>query len=681
MLLSFQKYDLGAINTAGFRQTYDLRLEKALTTTARLHIFVRADDFHGSNESPRFSENLRTRQIQPVGELFINTETLQAQLRSERFDIRSETERFDSRRTIERTAGQLAWRPIGLPELTLLGQRNATNDERSHVELTDENLTGRLRYFWRGLDVSVDERYTRTNDPGTGYARNATMHGGQLTYATSAFSKKLTLSADAFAQLSSVEERSLDGGSSVRTPVTIGRTLWAVDDTPSDSRDHPPSPIPALNDGNLDASSGISIGPDGASFQNIVLDLGRNDRVDEIRILVRDPAGNPLRNGGGPVAWDVYTSEDGQLWVPVAPVQTTFNSALSLYAITFDQLERRWFKVVNFGVNVEATLITEVQAFYKTAIAPGGMRHGNLRAYNGTTLVSLQPIERLTLSLTTNYNATRQDIEGLSTWSTTDLNHTVAIEYTLRKTLALRTRVMHRDVTSTTGSADDADEISAFLDWTPTRELRVSFESTRQKQSLEGLGYTIDTEAIHSTAFFLRSLSVTLDAGIQKQTYDTTGVRAQRVFFNLLGNIQMFPSLRTTILASLQQNDSDDPAAQLLGTTRDQRIYADFIWRPGNPLSVSARYGYVSGALLSGFTQRYHVEWYPFGGGTVSLGGSYDQDIDPTTDRKATRLILNPRWVMNRWAAFDISYTSVRTSFGEVRNDQKTLFANLTLRR
>ncbi|HSP35268.1 MAG TPA: hypothetical protein VLU46_13205, partial [Thermoanaerobaculia bacterium] len=129
------------------------------------------------------------------------------------------------------------------------------------------------------------------------------------------------------------------------------------------------------------------------------------------------------------------------------------------------------------------------------------------------------------------------------------------------------------------------------------------------------------------------------------------------------------------------ESQSTNPATQLLGPSRDNRISNDIIWRPGRQLALSVRSGWVSGAELSGFTQRYHVEWFPFGDGTVSLGGSYDEDIDPTLNRRATRAVFNPRWLMNRWVTVDLNYTSVKSQFDSSSNYQRTLFATLTLSR
>jgi len=63
----------------------------------------------------------------------------------------------------------------------------------------------------------------------------------------------------------------------------------------------------------------------------------------------------------------------------------------------------------------------------------------------------------------------------------------------------------------------------------------------------------------------------------------------------------------------------------------------------------------------------------------VSLGGSYDQDIDPTVNRRAKRMILNPRWMMNRWVMLDLNYTSIITTFETNAYHDRTFFATVTL--
>ncbi|HEX3108584.1 MAG TPA: hypothetical protein VHU41_05785 [Thermoanaerobaculia bacterium] len=680
-LLGYENYDLGTKTTGGFRQTYDLHLSKALTTTSIVQLFFRGDDFRGNLQGIS-TERDHTRQLQPGAEISINTMNLHARARSEYFDTTTRLGTVDSSRRIDRQSGQLAWDPAGFPVLLVTGQRNSTSDSATSLKLTDENLYGSAQYEWRGLHAGGGERYARSTDPLAGFDRRTRTNEATVGYTATALGGKLTVVTDGNAQWMKIDERSIGGKqSSVPTPVPIARALYGVDDTPTDDRDHPLVQYPLLTDGNIDATAGISISPDAVSFQNIELDLGSPNRADEIRVIVRDASGNPLRNGGGPVQWDLYTSIDGALWTLQPSSQTAFNAPLSLYSVTFDQTTARWFKVVNFGVNAEQTLVTEVQAYYHTAIGQSAARSGTQNFYNGIATVTLHPVQRFLVSYTGTYTGSRQELTTLPLQSTNDLEHIGNVQYDVREWLTLRSEYYKRNVRAFNTTGADADGLAAYVDWKPTKKLQITLENNRQRQTIGTELASIDTNAVHITSVIVRGFSLNLDFGTEDETLPDSGASARRRFATLVGNAQLLPTLRVLLTGSYQRNESDstDIATQLLGPTRDERIYSDFIWRPGPQLTLSSRFGYLSSDALSGFTQRYHVEWRPFGDGTVALAAAFDQDIDPVTDRRARRTIINPRWLMNRYVIVDVNYTSLSTTFTNGSQRQRTFVATLTL--
>lgn len=682
-LLEFQKFDYGATPKSGFRQQYDVRLSKALSEATRLRIFVRADDFRGTTEGV-VRRDTGSRQIQPMADLLVNTLNFHVQAHGELIDTESTTGTLRSERSIERTYGTVMWTPEKLPALALTAHRTVTSEAAADVDLTDEYARAALQHEWRGLSFTAEERYAHNGDPRRGYDRVATTHAADLGYSAAYLGGKLSVTSGASVQLMNIDEKGTgEGGSSVPVLVPVNRALWSVDDTPLDSRDHPAAPNPALTDANTETATGISLGPDGVSFQNLVLDIGRVDRIDEVRVVVRDGSGNPLRNGGGPVTWDVYTSADGQLWTLVPQSRTEFSTALSLYVVTFDLQSVRWLKVVNFGVNLEATLVTEIQAYYHTAIGAGQNRSGTQNLYAAAATISAQPTRKLAVSYTAAYARQRQELAGLPFFTTSDLEHIGAVQYDLLRTVTLRGQFLKRLVRTYAGRNEDGDDVHVYADYRPTPKATITLELGRQSQVLEGYDYTVDTRAVHFSGFMLQSIALTLDVGSQRQTVDATGSVADRTYANLTGTIHLLPSLRTLITGTMQRTKSDslDPALQILGPARDNRVLADFIYRPGRPLQLSARFGYVSSESLSGFTQRYHAEWYPFGDGTVSLGGSYDEDIDPAMDRRARRVLFNPRWMMNRWATLDLTYMAFTTTSSGFVQDNRTFYATLTLTR
>ena len=682
-LLSYQKYGYGSTSTAGFRQTYDLRLDKVLTTTSIVRLFFRGDDFRGTETSPLVSRDTGSRLLQPGAELALNLETMRIQARSEVLDTRSTLGDRTYGRRLDRTSGLFDWTPDALPSVRVVGQRMKTTDDAAQLALTEESAVGQAQYTRGGWQFTGQEQYSHSADPRAGFDRKSTMHTGDVLYSGARHDGKLTYTAEANAQLTHLDESAPSNRpTSVPTPVAINRVFYTIDDTPLDDRDHPAAPYPALNDGDLNTATAISIGPDGVSFQNFILDIGRIDRADEIRVVVRDAAGNPLRNGGGSVLWDVYTSQDGVIWTPIAG-DTTYSAPLSLYSITFTQTTGRWLKAVNFGANVDPTFVTEIQAYYHTEIVAGERRQGTQNAYNATTTISVHPIDRFTFTYSGLYSSIRQELSSRPLITTRDIEHLGSLQYDLTKRWTVRTELLKRDVQTFNGVDDGATGFTGYLDYTPTRQLRTSLEIGKQEQTLDGTPFTLDTRALHVTAFVLRSLSVMLDAGTQTQTISTDGSTAQREFVNLSSNAQLTRRLRLLLTGSIQQTttDSTDPAVALLGPQRDNRLTGDFIWRTGRELTLGVRLGYVSGQALSGFTQRYRAEWYPFADGTVSLGGAYEQDIDPTLNRKATRAIFNPRWLINRYATFDLNYTAVTTQFQSNTARQRSLFATLTLYR
>jgi len=681
-LLSYESRESERVSTDGFRQQYDLRLSKAFTTTSLVRLFCRIDDFRGTNDYTTFSQNSRSRQIQPVAELILNTDTLQMMARSEWLNLQSKFGDNSSTRTIQRSLGQMTWQPDNLPVLHILGARNATRDDNARIDLTDDNALASLQYHWRGLQATAEERYFHSTDPAAGYDRKTTAHTAGLTWASTHLGGRLSVTAAGDMQLMTLAESAVGGTtSSIPTPLAISRALWSVDDTPLDGRDHPPVASPGLIDSNLNTSTGLSLGPDGSSFQNLVIDLARVDRADEIRVVVRDPAGNPLQHGGGAVTWDLYTSDDGQLWRAVTSAQTTFNAPLSLYAVTFDLTTGRWFKVVNFGVNADQTFIAEIQAYYHTTVTPGKSRNGTQNTYTGTTTFTYQPIKTLLIGYAGTYSALHERFGTLPRNNTSDIEHLGSIQYDLPRHFTLRVQLLRRTAQTYTGRGDDLTNLSTFVDYTPTRQLKVTLEAGQQDEAVQDSKFRLDTRALHVTAFVIRSVTLTSDVGVQTQTIANGAGTADRRFFNITGNLQLAPSLRMLLNGTLQRTstDSTDPAVQLLGAQRDDRVSSELIWRSGRQLTLGARYGWAAGQLVSGFTQRYHVDWYPFGDGTLSLGGAFDQDIDPTVNRRARRLIFNPRWLMNRWVMLDLNYTSVSTSFATTSLRQRTLYATVTL--
>lgn len=683
-LYTFEQVKTDSQSSNGLRQSYDLGLQGWLTTTSLVRLLFHGDDFRGTTEIGASSRDSQLRVLQPTGELAMHTDTFRMQLRADLYDTKSNNDGYHRGSTLERSLAAFSYQPVTSTLLTLNAQRNVTRDDFVDVDVLDEIATGMASYSWRGLQVTGMERYTHSTE--SSIDRQTLAHQASFDYGTTRFNGKLNIAANGMASLTSIDETPITNeASSVPIPVAISRALYGVDDTPLDDRDHPLSSYPMLIDGGLSTSAGIELSPTAPSFQNIALDLGRIERLDEIRIVVRDRNGNPLRNGGGPVTWDAYVSEDGQQWTLLSTAQSNFNRTFSRYDVTFEQRFSRWFKIVSFGVNAEDTFVTEVQGVYHADVAPGQDRSGTDKLYTGGATVSVKPVKRVTVTYNGNYNSLRHDEGDLAGTQSTYLEHLGMLEFQVLRSLLLRGEYARRDTTTTIRGAreDDSTSYTGFVEFAPTRQLRITGEVGRQNLVLDAQSLDLDTRALRIDAAFLRSLTLLLTVGQQTQTFTADGRESVRDYVDLTANARLTTTLRVLFLATLQnvETTDDNEDLGLLGARRDNRASAEFIWQPGRPLTLGVRAGWVSGAQLSGFTHRLRVEWYPFAGGSLMFGGSFDQDIDPVLDRRSTRTVLTPRWLINSWAAFDLNFTSVTLSAGDASRRQRSLYATLTLTR
>jgi hypothetical protein len=118
-------------------------------------------------------------------------------------------------------------------------------------------------------------------------------------------------------------------------------------------------PVPGLVDGNTGTPTDppVQIGA-GSVDRNVGLDLGFSRRIDGLFVFTD-------RSSSGSLSWAVYTSEDNVNWrLHEAMPQVRFDTILQRYEIAFPNVETRYVKAVNGGVNQFAdVLVTEVQAF------------------------------------------------------------------------------------------------------------------------------------------------------------------------------------------------------------------------------------------------------------------------------------------------------------------------------
>ncbi len=679
---SYQNFDNGLFATAGLRQTYDLRLERALTDPVTFRLSLRLEDFRSANDladlpaSARHSHGLL---LQPGGEFLYSLQAIQAQFNYDLLRQSNESGSVQDTRRIERQTGRFAWRPDGFPTISFDGTRHHARDDASKLNTTDTLGQMSVGYDWRHLRVAAVERATQYNDGHYDFARRTHDQQGLISYNQAFFDGKLTAVADVNGTKSRFQERATAGGPVlIPAPVTIARADSGIDDTPLDDRDRPLLPNPALVDNNFNVSAGIAIGPEGQSYWNIAFDLGRFTQIDEIRVHVRDAANNAVRRGGG-VRWDLYRSEDGILWTPM-PSQALFDLAQSLYTISFKQVTVRWLKIISFGVESDPTFVTETTAAFHTLLAANEVRTTDMQLLSSTASVGTRPLRWLWLAYNGLYNNSQQRPSNRPAFSSRDTDHTATVEIAPSRSFTLTTRIDKRTLEQTSAPLQTLQSITGVARYLPIRQFDVSVEATNQNEVSQGKTIDMSTTMLHLSARILPSLDLRGTIGRQRQDFVTDDRMADGHFANGSLTAQLTRTLRLMIDGGISRTtySGTGDVVQGLPPARDDRASAEFYWRGGQPLALGVRIGHVSTDQLSTTTQRYRVEWYPFGGGTVSIGMTYDEDVDPYANRTSKRMMVAPRWVMNRHAILDFNYTFIDTS-GLFATRTRSFYTTLTL--
>lgn len=675
--VAYDDRQYGANSRKGTEQTFTLGLQRYWEPMS-VRLWLRAQNFDGFRDSASVSNEMRTTQVQPIADFLYAVGGFSAMVRHDYLGTRTEADDQTTRTTNERTSAALAWSRERFPMLSVSAQRNRVDQLSREVE--DASAGATLGYTIAGLDVAASSQVTRSLDAMAAYERTSAMNGGRLGYQAGFFDNRLNVRVDGNANVTKYKEHATGSGAGDSAfPVFISRALYSVDETPEDGRDHPPANLPALIDGAVNTPAGISLGPDAPAFQNIILDLGRIDTVDEIRLVVRDDAGDPVKRVGT-VSFDLYTSDDGQLWRPGTSA-STWDALVSRYSVRFDSANSRWFKVVTFGANPEPVLVTEVQAVDHRRIDPGAERITDQSQYNGFVEVSGRPLQRLMLRYSGTYGGYEVTDSATEARRQTDLQHGLNAEVTILRSLVAGAQLTQHEIDASDRTTDSDDAYSVYVRANPSTRLELGADYTSRDTTRDLDAYSLDTIALHSRARLLRSLTITGDGGVDRAMNGDSGTRSTRQFLNLAADAQLYPTIRLLLGVSAQNTNAPSGEQAVYFGVRDTRGYADVAWTPSSYFHVRARYGWVRAAEVSELTQQYMLDWNPFRGGNVTISISHQEDFDPYRGRRTRRTTLRPRWIINELASFDINFFSFETVYGGTVSRQRSLYAALNLTR
>lgn len=113
--------------------------------------------------------------------------------------------------------------------------------------------------------------------------------------------------------------------------------------------------LSALSDGNRSAPTVPQIDIGGGHLdQNVGVDLGFSRRVSAFYVYTDRPSGS--------IVWRLFSSDDNLTWTAAGVPNNRFNPSLLRYEIEFPDVESRYVKVVNAGLNPAAEVfVTELE--------------------------------------------------------------------------------------------------------------------------------------------------------------------------------------------------------------------------------------------------------------------------------------------------------------------------------
>ena len=458
--------------------------------------------------------------------------------------------------------------------------------------------------------------------------------------------------------------------------------LFVVNPIPIDTTLTPMQPEPRLIDGNLDVSAGISLGPDGVSFQNIGVDMGRATTLDQLRVVVRGAAGQFVQFGG-PVNWSAFVSQDGTRWIQINAAAGRFDFGLSTYVVDFVPTVGRYFKVVNFGLNTVETLVTELQTYVTGPVSAERTQTSHAVRQNFGLMGNWRPWDKLQLTYSGQVDTNSVAGFGNAAIWFVDLNNQATAVLGPYANLSFGLTGAATRISQPGGYLQASYFGTSYLSYRPFDDLEARVEARYGVDQANGretntpaVGFSTYANPYDSLRFsgsVLLSRQLIVGGG----TTDFVGGAAQAWIFILRDlELRFDLSLQRTVQSSGDVSASETvPLFRIVNYER----YSTYVrYRPSDQLDLIAGLGFTASQQGSGLTQSYLVRWYPFPSGTLQLDLEYREEVDPLGGRSYRQFIVAPRWNVNRHVQLQVNYNKIQGTAG-VPISQQTLFAQLML--
>jgi hypothetical protein len=573
----------------------------------------------------------------------------------------------------------LSWQPEGLPSMNAFFTRTDTYDKDRELEdTTNDRLVLNLRYEpVRSLELQGGASFSKNEDKLSDTETKITSYTGRATY-TRRFWERVLVNAS-YNYFRQETELTTGGGGEVLLQVFPFFGLSSVNDTPSlvilD-------PNPAVIDGDLTASTGINIGPVSPGGDNrprqIGLDFINPAEVNTVYVWVDRELPENVSNS---FVWDIYISSDNENWtlwqtVPLAPFGDFFNR----FEINFNSVSARYLKVVTNplssavlpppGVDVSSILVTEMQAFLRTAaedVQANQTQTSHIYDLNVKVLI----LDRPNLSYNFYYWGSHFEPGGLSKYVITN---TLNLSHRFNRVFSGSASIGREDTKDPDKSSSNT--YSASLTAVPLPTLFHSIVvSGRFQDSDEGTANS-HSAFLNNSAELYKGLFLNLSGGMSIATNEED--RETKTYI-LNSGVSIIPHPTLNLNLNYSQTDSDSTGGGTEDTSSSRKsgeIAAAY--NPFTTLYIYASYGITDETDRDRANyQNYALSWSPFPDGDLQFNFSYTELISSVEETRERAVTPSLRWYLARNTTLDVSYTDRKNSSTSQETNEETYFANL----
>lgn len=661
------------------RQVYEAIWRRRVSVPLGYGLRLRYQEDRGETRAPGFTSRVLTRVAAPSADLswtIPEARVLAGWDLAWSSDLDPAGGGFRSR-SLERVQLGASLIPTERFVLSAGGDSSSAEDPAAGLSSRDTRASASMEFRGAEVQARLEERWWRFEDTRGGSSRTST---GPV--ASASLLRRLGEGGQLQASyaLDYMESRSEATATTARIPVLQAPVagLYAVTDLPLDTSTAPMASTPALVDRNLTAPAGVPLGPDGVSFQNVGLDLGRSVIIDELQLHVRGPGGTPVPFGG-PILFTAYESLDGVRWTEIAGAEpAVFVAPLSAWRVAFPAHPVRFVKLVNLGVSTVQTDVTELQAYAHEAPT----RSARVLQAVGLS-AGWRPVERLQLTYAGQGAFTSYMQEGQPQRDGRDLVNTVTAVVGPFGPLSVQAS-QSQSSTDQDGSPSQATlGTSLGLRWQPLRTLSATVEGRRSAQRVGALRTETWGQAASLSAEPWDTLRGAATFAISRQDVSGGGSSDYLTWSGLV-QARPRPEVDVTLTASVQRTwATRGDVSAVTGTpqlrvAQYQRYLAEAAWHPSPLATLSGRLGWVGTPTRSGTLQALRLAWSPLPDGAVQLAFDYNEDVDPLSGQHFRRAGATPRWNVNRHAYLELTYNYVR-AMGQSAMTAQSLYLTLSV--